>query len=90
MITHRYADGSEGYEYEIGDRVVVDRTIYGGSFNIGPAGAEFCTVETIDKGPWLTATLGVRYSDERGPASCYPWMLRPHAETLAQRKEKEI
>ena len=45
MIIHQYEDGSEGHQYEIGDRVIVERTIHGGWFDVGPTKAETCTVE---------------------------------------------
>lgn len=84
MIIHQYEDGSEGHQYEIGDRVIVERTIHGGWFDVGPTKAETCTVEKIDrKDSWRIATHEIRYSPEWGTASCFPWMLKPHAETLA-------
>lgn len=84
MIIHKHKDGSEGYQYEIGDRVIVERTIHGGWFDVGPKSAERCTVQKISKdGSWRIATHEIRYSQEWGTASCFPWMLRPHIETLA-------
>lgn len=83
MIIHRYDDGSEGYEYAIGDRVVVERTIHGGWFGIGPTSAERCTVEKIGDGSWRIAIHEIRYSPEWGTASCFRWMFKPHAETTA-------
>ena len=83
MIIHRYQDGSEGFEYTIGDRVLVENTIPGGWFNFGPTHAECCTVENIKGESRHTCIYEIRYSPEWGTASCYPWMLRPHPETLA-------
>jgi hypothetical protein len=83
MIIHRHDDGSEGYEYEVQDRVIVTRTIQGGWFNIGPTTSEACTVEAIDGDSWRTAMHKVRYSSEWGPAECFPWHLTPAPEVLA-------
>lgn len=83
MIIHRYSDGSEGYEYEIGDRVTVERTIHGGWLDIGPTLSDHCTVKRIEGSGRHTAIIEVSYSPFWGPASCFPWMLKPHAETLA-------
>ncbi|WP_273455021.1 hypothetical protein [Nevskia ramosa] len=83
MIIHNYPDGSEGYQYQIGDRVIVNRTIHGGWFSFGSTHAEKCVVTKIDpRDSWRIAQIDVRYSDDWGPASCFPWMLTPHAETL--------
>lgn len=84
MIIHRHSDGSEGYQYEVGDRVIVDRTIHGGWFDSGPTKADCCRVEKINKdGDWRIATHEIRYAPDWGTASCFPWMLKPHPETLA-------
>jgi hypothetical protein len=84
MIIHRHGDGSEGYQYEVNDRVMVERTIQGGWFDIGPTRAETCTVERIEEGSsWRTALHKIRYSAEWGPAECFPWHLTPHPEVLA-------
>ncbi|CAB3753949.1 hypothetical protein [Paraburkholderia humisilvae] len=83
MIIHRYSDGSEGYQYAPGDRVIVERTIHGGWFNYGPTRAERCTVRRLSTPEnWRTGVMDIHYSDEWGCASCYPWMIRPHADTL--------
>lgn len=88
MIIHRHGDGSEGYEYEVGDRVIVKRTIHGGWFDIGPTSSDSCTVQRIARdGCWRIATHEIRYSPEWGTVSCFPWMLMPHAETLAAARD---
>jgi hypothetical protein len=86
MIIHRHSDGSEGYQYEVGDRVIVDRTIHGGWFDTGPTHAERCVVESIKhfkSTSWRVADLHIRYAADWGPAFCFPWMVKPHDDTLA-------
>lgn len=84
MIIHRHEDGSEGYQYEVGDKVKVSRTIQGGWFDIGPTNAEFCTVKRLDKrDSWRIQKIEVHHSDEWGWSDCFPWMLSPTAETLS-------
>ena len=84
MIRHIYPDGSEGHEYQIGDKVIVHKTIHGGWFDIGPVGAEFCIVDRIEKrGTWRTNVLEVSYSPDWGRTSVMPWHASPHPETLA-------
>jgi hypothetical protein len=95
MIIHQHKDGSVGHQYEIGDRVIVQRTIPGGWFDMGPTHSEFCTVkriwdakhfpqrESLSGTSWHTAEIEVHYSDEWGWAHCFPWMLSPHPDTLA-------
>lgn len=90
MIIHRYPDGSEGFEYEPGDRVIVGRplkrTIQGGWFDYGPTRAERCIVKrrhSRSNRPtsWHIDTLDIHYSDEWGYAECSPWGVEPHPET---------
>jgi hypothetical protein len=95
MIIHVYGDGSEGFQYEMGDRVVVKRTIHGGWFDIGPTRSEHCIVKGIkQKDLRFPPELDIQYSSDWGLASCYPWMLEPHAETMAdanfERHDEEI
>lgn len=88
MIIHRHHDGSEGYEYEVCDRVYVDRTIHGGWFDYGPTRSNLCIVVERKQFPRGSAPCRstddyeVRYSKEWGPASVYSWMLRPHYDAL--------
>lgn len=84
MLIHAHSDGSEGYEYEIGDRVIVKRTIGGGWFDFGPTRSERCVVERFeDERPhWRIRLMEVRYSPDWGPARCFPWMVKPHPETI--------
>lgn len=85
MIIHRWHDGSERYEYEVGDRVIVERTIHGGWFDYGPTRSQNCVVEAVKffkTRSWMLADLYIRYSPEWGPAHCYPWMVKPHPDTL--------
>ncbi len=92
MKIHVHHDGSEGYQFEVGDRVIVKRTIHGGWFDVGPTKAERCTVKrihdkkdsTLNTDSWRIASIEVHYSDEWGYAHCFSWMLEPHEETLAK------
>jgi hypothetical protein len=86
MIIHRHSDGSEGFQYEIGDRVIVERTIAGGWFDFGPRKSEHCTVEKVGDGGWSTATHEIRFSPEWGTVSCKAWDIAPHPETIANAK----
>jgi hypothetical protein len=89
MKIHVYSDGSEGYQYEPGDRVIVKRTIHGGWFDYGPTRAERCTVQrqkpwSRDRPlQWQIDTLEIRYSDDWGNATCAPWHVEPHPDTYA-------
>lgn len=88
MIIHKYRDGSEGYEYEKGDRVIVKDTMHTIVFAKAAMTAEKCVVEKIEKlsdspKSWITATYEIRYSPDWGTVSCRPWQLEPHAETMA-------
>lgn len=88
MKIHAYPDGSEGYQYEVGDRVIVKRTIHGGWFDLGPTHSECCTIRKIwdREYSWRIAKIEVHYSNEWGNAECFPWMLEPHQETLEKAK----
>ncbi len=91
MIIHCYKDGSEGLEYEIGDKVIVEKTIHGGWFDFGPTHSECCVVQAVETRStetWHTAILAIKYSDEWGPDICYPWGIRPHPETYETAKRK--
>lgn len=82
MIVHQYSDGSKGFEYETGDQVSINDVIAYGKWLrscVGKVG----TVERVDtyRASWVTAKLEVRYSPEWGPAECFPWMIKPTAET---------
>lgn len=91
MIIHRHSDGSEGYQYQTGDRVIVKRTINGGWFDCGPTHSEDCAVAKIDpRANWRIAELGIWYSNEWGLARCFPWMVEPHPETLTVAKIIEV
>lgn len=85
MIIRRYSDGSEGYEYEINDRVIVQRTIHGGWFDYGPTHSNECVVREV-RGKPLVQRLGIQYSPEWGLASCFPWMVWPEIETYKNAK----
>jgi Pyruvate/2-oxoacid:ferredoxin oxidoreductase delta subunit len=95
---HVYHDGSYGYQYEIGDRVIVKRTIHGAWFDYGPTHSECCTVKRIhdkadrpgNKDGWRIAQIEVHYSNEWGCANCFPWMLEPHEETLTKAERIEV
>lgn len=84
MIIHRHHDGSEGYQYEVGDRVIVDRTVPGGWFDLGPKSSDKCIVDKVDKkDSWRIAMLEIRFSPIWGTVSCLPWGIRPHADALS-------
>lgn len=87
MIIHRYNDGSEGYQYEPDDRVIVERTIPGGWFDYGPTRAERCTVRRLEEPEkWRVSVLEIHYSDEWGLVSCHPWGVKPHPDTIRDAK----
>jgi hypothetical protein len=82
MIIHRYKDGSEGYEYEIGDEVEITGVIPWGEFfqwAIGRTGQ----IVKLAKGPngggreWQIDSLYVRHSPNWGPSHCMPWRVKP-------------
>jgi len=82
MIVHQYSDGSKGFEYETGDQVLINGVIAYDEWLrscVGKVGV----VEQVDlyRAIWITAKLDVRYSPEWGPAECFPWMVKPTAET---------
>lgn len=84
MIVHVHADGSEGFEYQPGDRVRVTRTIPGGWFDVCPVGSDACCVVKV--GGRRFDDVDVKWSDDWGSVACKPWHLIPHAQTLAQAK----
>lgn len=91
MILHKHSDGSCSKQYEVGDRVIVERTIHGGWFDFGPTRSETCIVKKIDKkSHWIIAKLEIEYSKEWGWADCFPWMIKPHPETLAKATCKDF
>lgn len=91
-----YNDGSQGYEYEVGDHVIVESTIQGGWFDYGPTHSNMCIVERRvpfrrgDKPCRFTDTLEIRYSKDWGPADCKPRHVKPHADTLAKAKHVKV
>lgn len=93
MIVHRHDDGSEGYQPEIGDEVVIKDTIHHtaiGRISLDQArerGEQLIgTVTRIERptgsGGWRTSAVDIKYDPEWGPAPCFPWMLEPTPETL--------
>ena len=87
MIIHQYKDGSKGYQYEVGDTVIVERTIPGGWFDIGPKNSKSCTVRKISKKDnWRVATYFINFSFSWGLAECFQWMLQPTQDTLEKAK----
>ncbi|MGZ8855863.1 MAG: hypothetical protein ACXW07_08020 [Nitrososphaeraceae archaeon] len=85
MIIHKYGDGSEGYQYEIGDRVIVERTIHGGWFDIAPVNSDKCIVHKISgKYGCRVDEIDIKFADDWGTVSCFPWMLKPHTDTVAK------
>ena len=87
MIIHQHQDGSRGFQYEVGDRVLVKRTINGGWFDFGPTHSELCTIARIeDPTKWRISLLEVHFSPEWGFARCFPWHLEPHPDTTAAAK----
>lgn len=92
MIVHRYDDGSEGYQPEIGDEVVINDTIHHttiGRISLDQArdrgeqlvGKVARISRTGSSGGWRTSVVDVKYDPEWGPAPCFPWMLEPTPET---------
>ena len=80
----KHCDGPFMLSLEVGDRVIVERTIGGGWFDIGPTNSNASVVKRIERGGCRhTAIHEIRYSPDWGTASCYSRMLKPHAETLA-------
>jgi hypothetical protein len=95
MIIHQFSDGSQGYEYEVGDRVIVEKTIHGGWFDTGVVGNPNCRVARIPylnraheqtKNAWIAATLEIHFSNDWGLVDCKVWGVKPHAEALASAK----
>jgi len=92
MITHRYHDGTEGYEYELGDVVTIKDAIGGdGAFSsfflrgVGKDGPVVRLEPYNRRNPSRhTMMLHVKDSPEWGPSQCYPWMVEPTAETRAK------
>lgn len=88
MIIHRHGDGSEGYQYELGDEVRIRGVIASGEWFkrvIGRIG------QVVDfDGPtrkpreWRTDALHVRENPDFGPSLCKPWHIEPTAATLAR------
>lgn len=80
MIIHTHGDGSQGFEYQLGDTVKINRTIPGGWFShcAGKTGT-ITRIRWHKNNPanWRTAELDVRHSPDWGPASCFPWMVEP-------------
>lgn len=86
MIRIIYSDGSEGRKYQVGDRVIVHRTVHGRWFDYGPTHADVCIVRKIDKertNPKDTiAFMEIWYSNDWGYAYCSPWGIEPHPDTI--------
>jgi hypothetical protein len=78
MIVHRHGDGSEGYQYEVGDEVVIKDIIARNNWLRRVIGrtAKITRVD-LYRASWRTAKLDVRDSPEWGPVECFPWMLVP-------------
>jgi hypothetical protein len=82
MIVHVHSDGSKGYQYEVGDPVVINDCIAWGAWLrrcVGKTGQ----VSRIyaDGGSWRTSKMDVRYSPEWGPTECFPWQVEPTEKT---------
>lgn len=81
MIIHRHSDGSEGYEYRVGDVVEITGVVPASEWfkraigRIGP-------IVEIGRGDWRIAFLRVRDVSDFGPAHCAPWQVKPTAETV--------
>jgi hypothetical protein len=84
MIIHKYDDGGEGYQYEVGDRVIVTSPIHDSCFTHAAMETEKCVVEKIQKSEhWITAIYEIRWSKDWGLIWCHKWGLKPHSETMA-------
>ena len=83
MIIHRFHDGSEGFEYQPGDRVRIRDTIT----KIFDEAARESTEAVIvgyaypKETNWHISPLRVRWSPDWGPALCAPWQLAPTTAT---------
>lgn len=84
MRIHVHSDGSEGREFEIGDTVHASQATAGGWFSDCLRRAPFCTVQSIESGPWRTAGLELRHAPEWGTIRTAPWHCTPTAETLSK------
>jgi hypothetical protein len=91
MIIHVHQDGSEGYEYEPNDAVIVEKTLCGGWFDsitVGRTDNVVATIEISRNGSWRTAVLRIKNDPNWGTVGCMPWMVKPAEDTYrnAQRK----
>lgn len=89
MIVHRYKDGSEGYEYEVGDAVRITGVIGHSSWLKSVIGQTGVVTKVgyynRNKPSRHTAIMDVRYSPDWGPSQCYPWMIEATAGTRVSR-----
>jgi hypothetical protein len=84
MITHKYHDGSEGYQYQVGDKVKIKDTI---SDVFRDARGRTGVIERVYDGPWSIAKFDVRFSPRWGCAECFAWMLEPTPTTRKRSKK---
>lgn len=87
MIVHVHHDGSEGYEYEIGDVVEITGVIGSSKWlkrAIGRVGP-IVELEGKKRGTrkWRIDPLYVRDLPDWGPSHCMPWQVKPTPETYA-------
>lgn len=86
MIIHRHGDGSEGYQYELGDEVRIHGVIESGEWFqrvIGRIG-KVVGLDGPRRDPrkWRVDALYVRENPDLGPSHCKPWHVEPTAATL--------
>lgn len=85
MVIHRHSDGSEGFQFELGDVVEITDVVSAGAWfrraigRIGPV----VRIEPYNKEApsWRTAFLRVKDLPDWGTSHCAPWQVKPVAET---------
>ena len=87
MITHKYHDGSEGYQYQVGDKVKINDTI---SDVFRDARGQTGTIERVYDGSWHIAKFDVKYSLHHGCAECFAWMIKPTPATRKRSKAVKV
>ena len=87
MIVHVHCDGSMGFQYELGDEVVIqDPCPSGPWFNrvIGHAGKIVRFNQDRYDRSWRTRFLYVQHDPDWGPSKCAPWGVAPTIDTYAK------
>lgn len=82
MIIHRHQNGSEAYEFELGDIVEITGVVPSGEWFKRVIGRTGSIVE-IGREHWRIAFLHVRHDPDWGPSHCAHWQVKPTPETYA-------